>query len=116
MRRLSTGTIGIDQGVTSLFSHYESGGPMWTGEGDREIRARISFGEPFREAPNVHLSLALFDLDQQTNPRADLSAESVDETGFDAVFRTWGDTRVARIRISWMAIGPVRSEDDWDVE
>ncbi|MFT7047363.1 MAG: hypothetical protein ACJAYH_002651, partial [Celeribacter sp.] len=26
-----------------------------------------------------------------------------------------GDTRVARVRADWMAIGPVRHADDWDV-
>ncbi|MEN8658036.1 MAG: H-type lectin domain-containing protein [Marivita sp.] len=37
------------------------------------------------------------------------------ETGFNAIFRTWLDTKVARVRISWIAIGAVASEDDWDV-
>jgi hypothetical protein len=32
------------------------------------------------------------------------------------VFRTWGDTRVARVRADWMAIGEQRSDEDWDVE
>ena len=31
------------------------------------------------------------------------------------VFRTWGDTRVARMRIAWIAIGALSDEDDWDV-
>ena len=35
--------------------------------------------------------------------------------GFALVFRTWGDTRVARVRATWMAIGPVRDDDTWDV-
>jgi hypothetical protein len=32
------------------------------------------------------------------------------------VFRTWGDTRVARVRADWLAIGEVRGEDDWQVD
>ena len=36
-------------------------------------------------------------------------------TGFQLVFRTWGDTRVARVRADWTAIGPVKDDDDWDV-
>jgi hypothetical protein len=35
--------------------------------------------------------------------------------GFEIVFRTWGDTRIARIRADWMAIGAVRDEDEWDL-
>ena len=54
-------------------------------------------------------------VDKGTNLRAEITPERVSETGFDLVFRTWGDTRVARIRADWLAIGPVRDEDDWDL-
>ena len=46
----------------------------------------------------------------------ELVAENVTETGFDIVFRTWSDSRIARLRASWMAIGDLPFEDDWDVE
>jgi len=39
----------------------------------------------------------------------------VTATGFEIVFRTWADTRIARIRADWIAIGPARDEEDWDV-
>jgi len=32
------------------------------------------------------------------------------------VFRTWLDTRVARVRISWIAMGAMSDEDAWDVD
>ena len=32
------------------------------------------------------------------------------------VFRTWGDTRVARIRADWTAIGAIIDEDNWVLE
>ncbi len=35
--------------------------------------------------------------------------------GSEIVFRTWSDTRIARIRADWMAIGSTRGEDEWDV-
>lgn len=116
MLHLTSGAIGVDQGTTPLFSHVECNGEMWTGEGDREIRCTIPFSTAFRAPPAVHLSLALFDLDQMTNPRAELRAEAVTETGFEAVFHTWADTRIARITVSWMAIGALASEDDWDLD
>ena len=43
-------------------------------------------------------------------------AEAVTATGFEIVFRTWGDTRVARIRADWTALGAVLGEDEWEVE
>jgi hypothetical protein len=40
------------------------------------------------------------DLDKDTNVRADVQAKNISATGFDLIFRTWGDTRVARVRLS----------------
>lgn len=116
MKRFPPGSIGIVQGSRILFSDFADGGVMWTGEGDRESRHIVRFKEPFRMAPAVHVGISMWDTDHRTNARADLTAENVTETGFHLVFRTWGDTRVARIRADWMAIGQVPDEDDWDVE
>ena len=63
----------------------------------------------------VHVSLSMWDMDSATNARADVAAEKITANGFDVVFRTWGDTRVARARIRWMAIGELQHEDDWQL-
>ena len=115
MKSLRSRLIGIDQGDTVLFSDFENDGEMWTGRGQRERRRRVKFTEPFRTAPNVQTSISLWDMDASTVIRADIAAEAITEDGFDLVFRTWGDTRVARARIGWMAIGELSDEDDWDV-
>jgi hypothetical protein len=57
----------------------------------------------------------MWDMDQKTNNRADIAAEKITKTGFFIVFRTWGDTRVARIRADWLALGELHSDDDWDL-
>ncbi len=36
--------------------------------------------------------------------------------GFAIVFRTWGDSKVARVRVSWMAIGELFEPDDWRID
>ena len=115
MNRLKSHTIGVDSGDVILFSDYEDGGDMWTGRGQRERRRRIRFSENYKTAPAVQLSLSLWDVDASTVMRADLAAESVTENGFDMVFRTWGDTRVARVRIAWTAIGALPDDDEWDL-
>ncbi|WP_397542698.1 H-type lectin domain-containing protein [Roseovarius salis] len=115
MKELSSATIGIDEGEDVLFSDYEDDGEMWSGSGPRERRITIRFSRSFRAAPTVFATLSMWDVDQSTNARLDLATEDVTETGFDAVFRTWEDTRVARARVRWIAIGPVTGEDDWDV-
>ena len=114
MRYLKSHLIGVDQGSELLFSDFQDGGAMWTGQGKREYRRTCQFKHPFATPPTLQVSMSMWDMDRRANQRADLSAENVTAEGFDIVFRTWGDTRIARVRADWMAIGPVEGdEDDW---
>ncbi len=115
MRRLRNHLIGVDQGDPILFSDFNDGGEMWTGQGPRERRAPITFSEPYRRPPAVHLSISLWDVDAATVVRSDISSENVTPEGFEIVFRTWGDTKVARVRVSWMAIGELVDSDEWQL-
>lgn len=115
MKRISPSQVGIQQGSRVLFSDFADGGAMWTGTGDRESRHEVVFSESFLSAPSVIVSLAMWDIDHKHNARMDLRAENITAQGFDLVFRTWQDSRVARVRADWMAIGPTRDDDDWDV-
>ena len=115
MKRLSSHTIGVDSGEVVLFSDYEDGGEMWTGRGQRERRRHIKFSEPYNKPPAVQLSISMWDVDTSTTIRSDLNAESITKTGFDMVFRTWGDTRIARIRIAWSSIGEMPDDDAWEL-
>ena len=115
MKRFKSGTIGILQGSRVLFSDFADGGVMWTGQGDRESRHQITFKEAFRDAPVVLTAIAMWDIDHTHTSRVDLTTDLITTAGFQLVFRTWGDTRVARVRADWTAIGPVRDHDDWDV-
>ncbi|MCV6823690.1 MULTISPECIES: H-type lectin domain-containing protein [Halocynthiibacter] len=108
--------LGIQQDTTVLFSDFQHNGEMWTGTGDREFRSEITFEEPFLKPPIMQVSVELWDFDHETNQRAELVAEDIGKSGFTLVFKTWGDTRVARMRATWTAFGPVKNEDDWDVE
>lgn len=113
MKRLENHLIGIDQGDVILFSDFEDGGEMWTGRGQRERRRAVAFSEAFKTPPSVHVSVSMWDVDTKTTLRADVSAEAVSAEGFEIVFRTWGDTRVARVRVAWMAMGALRQPDEW---
>lgn len=88
---------------------------MWTGSGPREVRHVQAFSEPFQSPPVVTVGISMWDIDRKTNSRVDISADNITATGFEIVFRTWADTRIARIRADWMAIGQVRDDDDWDI-
>ncbi len=116
MYRLDSLTMGVDQGSLVLFSDYQDGGVMWTGEGPRELRRLVAFSESFKRAPVVSVSLSMWDIDREHNGRMDISTDMVTPEGFVIVFRTWGDSRVARVRADWLAIGALAGEDDWAVE
>lgn len=115
MKRLRNHLIGIDQGNTVIFSDFEHGGDMWTGKGPRDRRKDITFSEPFRSTPIVQVAITMWDVDNKTPLRADASAEEISTEGFQLVFRTWGDTRVARVRIGWTAMGELHQAGDWDL-
>jgi hypothetical protein len=114
MRRYS-GAIGIQQGTKILFSDFAHDGAMWTGSGPREVRHAHTFDEPFQSVPVVSVGISMWDIDHKSNSRVDVSAENITAAGFEIVFRTWADTRIARIRADWLAVGQARDEDDWDV-
>ncbi len=109
-------TLFIAQGSKLLFSDFADGGDMWTGLGPRERRIRITFEASFLAPPAIIVGMGMWDLGPDTPSRGDLQAENITRDGFDLVFRTWSDTRVARVRADWTAIGAVTSDDDWDVE
>ncbi len=113
MKRIENHLVGIQQGSHVLFSDYEDDGVMWAKTGPRAIRYAVAFREPFISPPAVSVGISMWDLDQKTNQRADISADNITEVGFDLVFKTWADTRVARIRADWMAIGQASHPDDW---
>jgi H-type lectin domain len=115
LTRIRSGSIGVLQGTHMLFSDFADGGAMWTGHGAREKRVAVTFDQPFTDIPSILVGISMWDMDHKTNSRVDIHAEAVTITGFEIVFRTWGDSRIARIRAEWTAIGAVADDDAWDV-
>ena len=115
MKRVKAHLVGIDQGSEVLFSDFENDGDMWTGSGPRKFRCPIRFSDSFLSPPTVTISMSMWDIAGESNQRADVAAENVTTEGFDILFRTWGDTRVARVRTDWLAIGEVPDDEMWDV-
>ncbi|MCK0141780.1 H-type lectin domain-containing protein [Aliiroseovarius sp. F20344] len=115
MRRIRPQMLGVDRGSKVLFSDFEHDGEMWTGTGPRKLRCPIKFSEPFLSPPIVTVSMSMWDIAGESNQRADVTTDNVTIEGFDIVFRTWGDTRVARVRTDWFAMGEVADDEIWDV-
>lgn len=106
---------GVAQGSVVLFSDFEDAGPMWTGQGPRIVRHAVSFDSPFLAPPAVHVGLGMWDIAAGANHRVDVTTEDVTARGFVVCFQTWGDTRIARVRAEWLAIGRVPYADDFDI-
>jgi len=115
MRRFESHTIGVDHGDEILFSDFEDDGKMWKGEGPRAVRHAITFSEGFSDVPVISLQLSMVDMSNEAFIRGDLQPDNITKSGFDIVFRTWGDSRVARIRVAWQAMGPLPSDDTWEL-
>ena len=115
MKKMQNYMIGVDHGDVVMFSDFEDDGDMWTGEGARQTRMQVDFSESFRGLPVVQVNMSMFDMSNNANIRMDVQAEEITEDGFLIVFRTWGDTKIARIRVAWQAIGEVHNDDDWEV-
>lgn len=105
----------MEQGDVPLFSDFEDSGEMWAGDGPRQSRIPVAFSEDFNDLPAVMVNVSMFDASNDSNMRYDIQAEGISPKGFDIVFRTWGDTKVARVRASWQAIGALRTEEVWDI-
>ncbi|WP_039017218.1 H-type lectin domain-containing protein [Halocynthiibacter namhaensis] len=115
MLKMGHNLVGVENGEQVMFSDFEHDGEMWKGKGQRQSRRAVAFSEPFSRIPVVQVSMSMWDIDKHSNMRGDLQAENVTTTGFELVFRTWSDSRVARIRASWLAIGPLEHQDDWEL-
>ena len=116
MKKLYSSVTGIDQGAVQLFSDFEDGGEMWSGAGERERWMPVEFSETFKTKPSVFITLELLDLHSGANHRTVTVAENITEAGFDAVLRTWCDTRIARATAAWIAIGEIKGDEDWDID
>lgn len=116
MHEIRNHLIGIEQGDVALFSDFEDGGAMWTGTGSRERRAQVRFGCRFRRPPVVHLSISLLDAQTDAALRVELLAENITEERFDILVKTWMDSRIARFRAAWLAIGELPDDDAWDID
>lgn len=116
MKLISSNKIGIQSGTFTMFSDIDKAGEMWGGLGSRERHKRVTFKEKFISSPSVTMNISLWDVHSETNFRMKLQAIDITESGFTACFETWDDTQIARMHVTWQAIGEAIDPDEiWDV-
>ena len=113
MLKVRSTLFGIDQGEIALFDHFDAETEMWTGSGVRDVEQPVAFSEAFEQVPGVHLSISLIDADTDAFMRLRIGARDVTRHGFTARCEVWGDTRIARLMVSWQATGALDDAEEY---
>lgn len=106
-------SVTVQSGYMPVFDHYDDKGPMWFGSGDREVVEYVRFDKPFTRSPYVALTITQMDTDTSRYLRYELFAKNIRPDGFDVSFKTWSDSRFARISVHWIAMGERTDPDLW---
>lgn len=64
----------------------------------------IEFDKPFKNKPQILLSISQIDADRESNVRYNVTAVSVSKDGFTLKVDTWSDSRIFSISGYWLAI------------
>jgi hypothetical protein len=91
---------------------FDASHPRWTlldgPEPDgaaRTFRGRVNFERLFSSSPVVQIGITGFDVDNGANARLNVGLVGVDEQGFEVELRTWWNSRLWSVDLSWIAIG-----------
>ncbi len=103
----------VESGQITMFEDFENEGPMWSGDGERRAKKFVEFRRPFISRPIIHLAVNLMDVRTDSMIRYELDSEQVTNESFDLIFKTWGDSKFARVRVAWMAIGTSIRDEFW---
>ncbi|KAF5975668.1 agglutinin HPA-like protein [Fusarium bulbicola] len=90
----------------------QTGNTEWkylSGEKSRSTYRR--FTKPFKTTPGVVVFITGFDTLQGRNIRIDVSASDITRNGFTVNMKTWADTEVYNLTVSWIA----HESDEWTI-
>ncbi len=75
------------------------------GDQDRHFRARVTFEQPLRSSPVVHVGIAGFDMGNEDAARLRVRADNITTDGFEVVVETWLNSKIWSVDVSWLAVG-----------
>jgi len=89
---------------------YLSPGIIWnlnSGSGERIFTSPdIRFPTPFSTKPTIIVALYGVDAGNGANLRLTVTTSDVEPEEFNAEFKTWGDSVIYTVWVSWMAYTP----------
>ncbi|MEL6679243.1 MAG: H-type lectin domain-containing protein [Pseudomonadota bacterium] len=113
MLKIRSTLFGVDHGEVALFDHFDAETEMWTGDGVREVQQPVAFSEPFEQVPVVQVAVSLMDADTDAFLRLRVGAREITRQGFTARCEVWGDTRIARLMLTWQATGALDDPEEY---
>jgi hypothetical protein len=91
---------------------FDESSPGWTlldrveeSPNIRTFAGRVTFERAFQAPPVVQVGITGFDIDNGDNARLNVNIGHVDSEGFTVELRTWWNTRLWSVNLSWIAIG-----------
>jgi hypothetical protein len=72
-------------------------------DGERSMTIDIDFETPFKEKPQIILSITQIDSDKESNVRVIVEAISISRDGFTIKVSTWADSKLFSISGYWLA-------------
>jgi len=90
---------------------FDASAPGWAllertpGDGVRSYTGHVRFERAFQAPPVVQIGITGFDIDNGANARLNVGIIVVDGEGFDLELRTWLNSRLWSVDLSWIAIG-----------
>ena len=75
--------------------------------GERSFVDHIYFNEKYETIPHVMASLIGLDAGNSEAPsiRVEVNAENIDPSGFDIRIKTWLDSKIFNVKVSWISFG-----------
>jgi hypothetical protein len=108
---MTTGAV-LPLSIVAGAVRFDDSQPGWglldrtpSGDGVRTFSGRVTFEREFAAPPVVQIGITGFDIDNGDNARLNVGITGVDGQGFDVELRTWWNSRLWSVDLSWLAIG-----------
>lgn len=103
--RLGSERLRIETGWKN-FDRQTAGWDLHLGSQDINVfKHFVNFDPPFGAPPKVVVALKRFNLGSGTNPKVDVDAMDVTNSGFTIQIRTWDGSKLYDAGVTWVVLG-----------
>ncbi len=96
-QEIQTGTVE----VSATTPGYAS---LQKGNGERAVMIDVAFAKSFEVKPDIIISVNSIDIPKESSIRISAKAISISRDGFTIIVKTWEDSKINGVTVSWIAI------------